>query len=218
MQLRMRIPLTVVALVGVGVGGWLYLRRGPLKRQYGSYRVGSAATFAEAKAEIARLEAGPNPNNQLHELVRKWGTGNQRFDLYLARYVGHRGSSELLRKTFSLEFGWREELLPRWAHYWSWRSPLKPDRQIDSIAGYLDVLASADPPKTITWREVLDLQAVFQLTRQPNLAQRLSPTNWPQRYRRWPRADRAEIPHIARPAKPFADWRGPVPKTVVDDD
>ena len=62
----------------------------------------------------------------------------------------------------------------------------------------------------ITWREVLDLQAIFQLTGQPRLALRLSPANWRQRLRTWQQDRPRPLPHVARPAAPFADWQGPM--------
>jgi len=202
--------MTLLVLAAIGLGTWGYLVRNRLACQWATYRVGAADSFEEARTEIHRLETGPDRDTRLRELVRKWGTGNQQFDLYLARYVGSPDSSESLRKTFSLEFGWREQLLPRWAHYWRWRAAQEPDREIASILAHLDLLAAADSSKTITWREVLDLQAVFQLTGQPQLAKRLSPENWPDRYRSW-KASCGEIPHVPRSAKPFTDWQGPEP-------
>ena len=208
----LRILTTLLVLAVVGLGTWGYLFRNQLAHQWATYRVGAADSFEEARTEINRLENGPDRDARLRELVRKWGTGNQQFDLYLARYVGNPDSSESLRKTFSLEFGWREELLPRWAHYWSWRAAREPDREITSILAYLDLLTAADSSKTITWREVLDLQAVFQLTGQPRLAKRLSPDNWRDRYRNWLASCPGEIPHVPRSAKPFADWQRSEPR------
>lgn len=208
----LRILAVLLVLAVVGLGTWGYLSRNQLACQWASYRVGAAGSFEEARTVITRLEDGPDREARLRELVRKWGTGNHQFDLHLARYVGSPESSESLRKTFSLEFGWREDLLPRWAHYWSWRAAQEPDREIDSILAYLDLLIAAESPQTITWREVLDLQAIFQLTGQPRLAKRLSPDNWRDRYRSW-LADRpAQLPHVPRPAKPFADWQGSEPR------
>jgi len=208
----LRILVSLLLLAGIGLGTWCYFARHRMASQWVSYRVGAAGGFNEARAEIARLEGGPGRDAALRELARSWGAGNPQFDLHLARYVGSPDSSESLRKTFSLEFGWREELLPRWAHYWSWRAAQEPDREIASILAYLDLLLSAESPKPIAWREVLDVQAVFQLTGQPRLAKRLGPANWQDRYRRWLANRPDQLPHVPRPAKPFADWQGPAPK------
>lgn len=201
----LRILVMLVLLTGIGLGAWCYRNRNRLACQWASYRVGAARSFHGARAEIAWFETGPDRQTRLRHLVGKWGTGNRRFDLYLARYVTGRDSSELLRKTFSLELGWREELLPRWAHYWRWQAPREPDQEIASILDYLHVLISADPPKPVTWREVLQLQAIFQLSGQPELAKRLSPVNWPDRYRRWLQRSQGRLPHVPRPAKPLPE-------------
>jgi len=212
MRLWLRLLLLLFVLVGAGAGAWCYLNWQRLVRQSACYRVGVAPSFKEAQAEIAWFETGRDREAKLRELLRKWGTGNRQFDLYLAQHVGHAKSTEALREAFSLELAWREELVPRWAHYWSWRAPLEPDEQIASIIEYLDDLAAAETPKKITWREVLDLQAVFHLTGYRRLAHRLTPENWHERYRRWSETRPAKLPHITRPAKPFPDWQGPLPK------
>lgn len=216
MRPRLRVFMLLAVLAGVAglaaiaIGGWWYLNREQLARQWACYRVGAAGSFEQARAELAWFEHGPDRDARLGELVRKWGTGNQRFDLYLARYVDHPASSQALRETFSEELGRRRELLPRWAHYWSYRTPLEPDREVASIIAYFDTLASAERPlEPITWREVLNLQAVLQWSGQGRLARGLSPTNWRRRYRRWQETSPSQLPPIARPAKPFPDWRGP---------
>lgn len=207
MRLWLRLLITLFVVAGICVGTWCYLNGGRLACQWASYRVGAAHTFDEAQAAITWFESGPDHKAKLRELVRKWGTGNQRFDLYLARHVRHADSTEPLREAFSLEFGWHEERLPRWAHYWSWQTPQEPDREIASILDYLDLLVTADTSKTITWREVLDLQAIFYLTGEPRLAKRLDPENWRDRYRRWREDDRGQLPHVPRPSHPFPDWQ-----------
>jgi hypothetical protein len=117
-----------------------------------------------------------------------------------------------MRKTFSLELSWREDLLPRWAYFWSWKAGPKPGERVVLILEYLDVLLSAEPPRVLTWREVLDLQAVFQLTGQPHLAVRLKTDNWQTRYRRWRELRDSQLPDLPRPEGPFPDWEGPVPR------
>jgi len=205
MRLWLRLLITLVLLAAVGVGAWFFLHRRDLTNQLASHRVGAARTFEEAQVEIAWFESGPDHKTRLRELVDGWGTGNQQFDLYLARHVGSPDSSEALRKTFSLGFGWHEERLPRWAHYWTWRTPEEPDREIASILGYLDLLHAADASKTITWREVLDLQAIFYLGGEPQLAKRLNPENWRPRYGDWRERSAGQFPHVVRPGLPFPD-------------
>ena len=199
----MLVGLTLLA--SLAIGAWWYVNRRELSRQWACYRVGAAESFSQAQHEIAWFETGPDRRDRLRDLTRKWGTGNRQFDLYLARHVDDLASSELLRETFSRELGRRKELLPRWARYWSHRAKLEPDRQIASTLSYLDTLVLARVTRTIPWREVLDLQAVFQLTGHGHLAADLSPENWQQQYRRWQQTRPARLSHTERPGKPFAD-------------
>ena len=212
MSLRWRLLTSLVAIVALIAGVSVYLQRETLQRQWRSFRAGAAESYAAAQEELAWFEQGPDAPERLGELVGHWGTGNAKFDAYLARYLSEGRSSETLRQTFSLELAWREVLLPRWAHYWCYRAPLEPDEQIAAAVDYSAMLASAIPPRTLTWREVLNLQAVFQLTGQPRLALRLSPENWRERLGRWQQSRPQRLPHVARPAVPFADWRGPLPE------
>lgn len=215
MRLWLRMLTSMVAIAGVGLGVWGYFNRARFACRWASYRVGAAGSFAEARAEIAWFESAPNPKQKLRELVRRWGTGDPRFDLYVARYVGGPESPEAMRQAFSLEFGWHEERLPRWAQYWSWRAPQEPSREIASIVAYLDVLQTARPSKTITWREVLDLQAIFCLTGEPHLAKRLGPKNWRDRYRQWRARHPGQLSPFQRPETPFEDWQGPIVQPVA---
>ncbi len=212
MPFRSRLLIVFLLLTCLGVGTWCYLEREELACLRASHRVAAARTFEEARAEIAWFETGPDPKTRLRHLVCRWGSGNPQFDLYLARYVHHPHSSEPLRKAFSLQFGWHEERLPRWAQYWSWQTSAEPDDQIASILSYLDLLAEAGPSRTITWREVLDLQAVFCLLGEPRLAHRLDPENWQTRYRPWRQLHRGDLPHVPRPERPFLEWHGPPPQ------
>lgn len=212
MRLWFRLTVTAVALAGAVAAAWAYMNRHALTRQWMCYRVGAAESFEEAQRSLRWFEQGPDRPLRLRELVGRWGTGTQRFDFYLARHVGSPESSEALRERFSLEFGWREELLERWAHYWAWQSREEPDEQIASILEYLDTLASVEPPKSITWREVLDLQAIFQLTGNAEPAERLKPANWHQRFAQWNAHRPAGLPHVARPETPLPGWEGPIPE------
>jgi len=211
MRLWLRLSITFVALAAIGAGLGAYLYRRQLALEWARYRVGAAATLDAAKKEIAWFESGPDRRRKLRQLVDKWATGNQRFDVHLAQYLADPQCPEELRAAFSRGFGWHEERLPRWAHYWTWRADPEPDREIAAILAYLDLLARADPSKTIAWREVLDLQAIFCLAGEPDLARRLDPTNWRDRYRDWRKRHPGGLPHVDRPAQPFPDWQGPAP-------
>ena len=209
MRLKLRIWMLAPLLVALAVGAWVYVSRGQLTRQWQCHRVAAAESFEQARQEIAWFDRGSDRRERLGELVRKWGTGSPRFDFYLGRYLGQPACSDLLREAFSKELGRRPELLPRWAHYWSHSARETPDERIDSIVRHLDILLAAARPKEIPWREVLNLQAVFQLAGCPNRAQGLSPDNWHPTYRTWLEARPAELPHVPRPASPFADWQEP---------
>ncbi len=198
MRTSLRTSVAVALTAGIVLGAWGYASRKQLARQLACYRVGAAESFELAQAEIAWFESSPDRKVRLEELVRKWGTGNRQFDLYLARHLGNAACTDSLRESFCAEMDRREELPARWAHYWTYRTPLEPDQQIVSILKYLDTLSTADGSKTITWREVLDLRAVFQLTgHRP--ARGISPTNWREYYRVWQETRPAELPHVARP-------------------
>ncbi|HUT09271.1 MAG TPA: hypothetical protein VMY42_02145 [Thermoguttaceae bacterium] len=200
MRCWLRFLIVPVISAGILVGAWWYANRQRLTRQWDCYRVGAAESFDQAQGEITRCETAPDGQARIAELVHKWATGNRRFDLYLARYVHQPQCSSALRAAFSRELGRREGLLSRWAHYWSWQASLEPDEQIASIVAYLDGL---DSSRTITWREVLDLQAVFELTGRGQLAARLSPANWHTRFRRFEQAHPGRLPHVTRPDGPF---------------
>ncbi|OHB69875.1 MAG: hypothetical protein A2V70_02305 [Planctomycetes bacterium RBG_13_63_9] len=206
MRCWLRILLVLTLISGVGVAAWWYSRRGVLSRQWHCYRVASAESFKDAQREIAWFESGPDRPARLTELARKWGTGNRPFDLFLAQHLRDAASSELLRETFSKELGRRDGMLSRWAHYWSYQATSEPDRQIASIRDFFDTLAATEHAQAITWREVLDLQAVFTLAGEPQHAHGLSPENWRQRYRTWQQNRPARFPHLTRPERPFADW------------
>ena len=200
----LRASIAGLLLLGIAVGACCYANRRKLAPQWHCYRVGAAESFQRAREEIAWFETGTDHTARLAELTRKWGTGNRQFDLYLAQHLHHADCSKPLRETFSQELGRREELLPRWAHYWSFRAPQEPDREIASILRSVDVLASEKPPPPITWREVLNLQAVFQLIGAPRHARDLSPTNWHEHYRRWQQTRASGLPRVTRPQQPFA--------------
>jgi hypothetical protein len=212
MRLWLRVFAALAALAAAAVAAVGYVHRQRLTGQWMAYRVGRAANFEEACRALAWFEAGPDREARLRELVTRWATGNVRFDYYLARYVASPESSEAMRKRFSLELAWREGLLPRWAHWWSWRTGEQPDRRAEEILAFVElVLAAQDLSKEISWREILDLQAIFCLTGQPKWAERLTPANWRERYGQWRQA-RADGPlRITKPSRPLPDWEGPLP-------
>lgn len=201
----LRIAVLLLLPVATAAGFWVWHHRQPLAWQWASYRVGAASTFERARTRIAAIEADPDRDAALRQLVRHWGAGNETFDLYLARYVDDPASSEAIRKAFSVELAWRRPLLNRWTHYWRWRSPQEPDREIAALVEYFDVLVAAEADRTITWRDVLDLQALFGLDGRADLARRLSPDNWARRYRSWQASRSGQLPRAARPRGPFPE-------------
>jgi hypothetical protein len=209
MRLAWRILIALALAAAAAVGGWYYAHLEQFERLAAVRRVSAAETFAAARGELAWFEHGTDADERLRTLVEAWGRGDPRFDFFLARYLGDPRSSESLRKAFSRELAWREELLPRWTHYWTWHAKLEPDAQIASICDYLDALAQATPVPAIAWREVLDLQAILVLGGKPALALRLSPANWCDRYLQWRRAGGARPAAVKRPAQPLPGWQGP---------
>jgi hypothetical protein len=208
-----RLPLAVILAgltFGLAAAAWWYLDKTAAQSRLAAFRVGQAASFAEAKREIEAIERQPEHEAALRELVSGWRTGNQAFDYYLAAYVSDRQSSEDLRRLFALELSWRPEVLADWAQYWSWRAKQSPDAEVASIADYLNTLASAEPPRRLTWREVLDLQAALTVTGRDDLAVRIGPDNWSQRAQTW-RQTAPDFTRIHRPAMPLPDWRGAAP-------
>jgi hypothetical protein len=212
MRLWQRIVVAILGVALAVLSGVAYVQRQRLAGQWMAYRVGRAAEFEQAAKLLAWFETGEDCQQRLRDLVTRWGTGNPRFDYYLARYVASPDSSEALRRRFCLELAWREGLLPRWAYFWSWRAGEQVDRRVEEIVGYVELLlASGDQARQITWREVLDLQAIFFLSGQPKWAERLTPDNWRDRYAQW-RASRPDGPIRTRSvSKPFPDWQGPLP-------
>jgi hypothetical protein len=202
MRVCRHILLAILLLAVAGLAVWCYICREPLRRQWTLYRIGAAATSREAEREIVRSETDPDPDAMIGDLVDKWGTGNQQFDVYLATHLDAPSCGDSLRQAFAEEIGRRPELLPRWAHFWIWRSPLPLDEQTASVVTYLDSVAG-DRSRNITWREVLEVQALFELTGRGELARGLSPSDWRDRYRQWQRRRPAELPHHPRPKTPF---------------
>jgi len=210
-KLHLAIAFAGLLAAGAAVGGWLYFQPTSVGAQFAGYQIGAAPTFSLAKREIARFDSARDRQAKDRELVSGWGTGNPRFDFYLAKYLGEPECSDELRRAFSLELAWRPELLPRWAHYWAWRTQQEPADEIASLYDYLAALAPLSPPRSLTWREVLNLQAALAITGKPELARRLTPDNWPGRFRDWI-ASKPDWSRAIRPDGPLPDWQGPPPK------
>jgi len=204
----LRALLLLVVVAGLLAGVWVFVNWRIVVWQWSSYQVGAAASFEEARKQFAQFEQGEHAPERLRVLVAKWGTGNRQFDRYLAQYATDGGSSTALRRAFSRELGRRPELLPRWEHFWRWQASLEPERQIASILEYLDPKAFADQPgagASITWRELLDLQAIFAISGDHDRAARVRPDTWREHYRVWSETRRTAIGHVSRPASPLPD-------------
>lgn len=193
--------LLAVLTVGglVFVGWWLYTKQDAVARFWACYRVSSTTNYPQAKSEFTWFEAGPDREARLHDLVSLWGAGNETFDRNLVMYLQDPDCDDSLREAFSLELAWRPELLPRWAHCWCHVGRLEPDENFDSIVRYIDTLAMAKVPREITWRDVLDLQAAFELAGCPQLALRLTPENYLNRHTEWEQIGRPRAAHLTRP-------------------
>jgi len=205
--MRLRTPLlpTFLLLTSIAIGLWVYGNWTQLASQWACYRVGTAQSFAEAQSRIGPFEKGSDRDAKMAQLVGKWGTGNRQFDLHLAKHLFGATATDGLRESFSRQLGRSADLRQRWAHYWSHQAPLPPDEQVQSIVSYLDTLATVDPPQAITWREVLDLRALFELTESRRPAPNLSPTNWHEYYRVWRETRPDALPPIPRPKMPLPE-------------
>ena len=214
---RRRAPLWMIvfgaAVLAVVAWGWVSRQR--LATQWACYRVGASETFEQAEASLGWFEQGDDPTPRLDALAEKWGSGNARFDLFLAQYLYHPHCGDALRARLAARIGREPRLLGHWAHYWSWRAAMPPAEQIDSVLRYHDALAVTEPPGNITWREVLDLPAVVSLWGRAPLAAAISPEGWLDAYRRLRRDLPARRPAPPRPEAPLPDWKGPLPPGVA---
>lgn len=179
-----RLSIVAIVVVLAATAAWAYRRREQWSIQAVCYRVSEAATYDAARQELAWFEREPDRDAKVRELMAGYGAGNARFDEYLARYLHDPQCSDRLREAFSLELGWRPQLVQRFVAAWQSRKPNTAE-EIASIRSYLEALHQAEPRREITWREVLDVQAAFYLTGQDELAHRLTPDNWRGRYERW---------------------------------
>ncbi len=182
-----------LAVLGIVALGAIYIRRETLRRQWACYQVTSAASYAAFGQQMAQFQTERPDADSLRLLVQRWHTGNEAFDEHLARYLFDPACGDTLRETFSRELSWRSELPAAWAEQWR---QLKPDveQQTATLRRYLEALHAAQPPREITWRDVLDFQAALELAGQGALAHRLTPENWRSRYERWEAMQRTSPP------------------------
>lgn len=190
--------LVFVGLITAG-GFWAYGNQELLDCQLRCFHIGRAESYAEAQRQIAWFETQFDCDAKLQVLVSRWGEGNPQFDEYLARYVVDPASSDALRQAFSLQFARRPEQLPRWAHFWRYKASLPPDEAVESVLGYFETVATAEPARWITWRDVLDLQAILTLADCGELGQRLTPENYRGRCQKWIEAGRPKPAKLERP-------------------
>jgi hypothetical protein len=167
---------------------WAYFQRDEFRLQWECYQVTSAASYEQFQQRITQFERESSDYHHLRVLVNRWHTGNEQFDDFLARYLFDGQCSEELREVFSRELIWREELLPAWGKHWQTQKP-NWEESIGSIRRYLQTLKNAQPPRSITWRDVLDFQAALQLQGHGELARRVTPDNWRERFLLWQEAD-----------------------------
>lgn len=205
----------VIFLTGAicgAAGGFVVEHRHELGEQWALYQLIRADDVTVARAQLAWFDTEPRRQAKLSLLVSRWGTAGPRFDEHVARFVSRTGASEELRRTFAEELRRRPELLPRWAGYWAWKSRLGPDDETESVVRYLTTLTQATPPRSITWREVLDTQATLTLLGSPDLAAQVTADDWLGAFRGWEAVGAAGTrTPLARPNAPFSDWHGPVP-------
>ena len=179
-----RLWILVAVVLLATVAGWAFRQRQRWSLQMACYRMGAAVSYKAARSELPWFEREPDRDAKLRELMASFGTGNRQFDEYLMRYLHDPQCTDALRAAFSLELGWRPQVVQRWAAAWRDRKPNAAE-EIASIRQYLDALHQAQPPRVLTWREVLDVQAAMHLTGQGELAHRLTPDNWRGSYERW---------------------------------
>ena len=179
-----RFLLTALTLVVAAAALAVWLQRDALALQWACYKVTSAADYSAFRQSIASFEQPPYDYQRMRTLLSRWHTGNERFDEFLARYLFDTPCSEELREVFSRELSWRDGLLDAWAAHWSEQKGDTAE-QIASIRRYLEALEAADPPHSLTWRDLLDIQGAFAYSGHARLAHRLTPDNWRPRYERW---------------------------------
>jgi hypothetical protein len=198
------VATALVVLIGLA-----WQERLLLWNQYRSYRVGAAASYRQAQGLIDRM----HDDAAMPVLVSKWGTGNARFDVYLARYLNETHCPDTLREEFAQHIGRSPELASRWAHLWRFRALDSPAGEYRQLANYLRILCESDERLPITWRDVLDAQALFIDSDQRVLARGLDPAHLKARFRQWQAAVGSQPGFwlVSRPGRPFADWPDGLP-------
>jgi hypothetical protein len=202
-----RAAVAILLVAGLLLGVWVYQNRDRFTSQWASYQVGAAERYPEARQRLVALQQSDDDRDvRLREVAAKWGTGNRRFDLHLARFITDPASNPQLRELFSRHLSHRPELLARWGHFWAHQASLPPDEQISQIVTYLDQIAYAEDAivdQPLSWREVLDLQAVFTLTGARDRAIGLTPENWRDHFRVWQETAPVQHPTVQRPSDPL---------------
>lgn len=185
MRYAVRVGLAVFLILGAGAGGWWYANRHAIDRRRAVLRVAQAPSLALAQPQLLWFETPPDVDEKLAALVNHWGTGDARFDDLLVQHLGDPACGDALRKRFAEELAWRPAARPLWAQAWRQRTRQPPDQEIAAILDFLEALAAADAPPRLSWRQVLDVQAVFELEGRGELAAWLTPENCLPRYRAW---------------------------------
>lgn len=180
--------------------------------QLGAYRVGNAADEAAAQRELRLLEAQGDSATARAELCASWGTGNPRFDYYLARYLFTPDCSDALRERFTQELARRPELLPRFAHFWRWRAGAIAADEAAAQWEFFELRRTERPGTRLTWREVLDLTALLELCGQGKSARRLKPDDWESRLAGLHVAADAWRALAEQPAGPLPGWSHATPR------
>ncbi len=198
---RLLYACALIAAVAAGVGAWH--EREHLARQYQCYRVGAAATYPQAQALMLRFDTP----QAVRSLVDKWGRGNPKFDVYLVRFAHEPSCPDAVRAALSRQVASSEPLAKRWAHLWRFRCEDPPQREYRQLAEYLTALLNSDEALPVTWRDVLDLQALFSDTGHWMLARGLTPQNWRQRFVEWQRlvGGQPALWTLNRPGRPLPD-------------
>ena len=178
-----RLALLILTILIAGAALWLFARRDSLRLQWECFQVTSAGSYDQFKQQIDQFEQSGD-GRRLRALADRWHTGNETFDDHLARYLYDPQCSDEIREAFSRQLSWRDGLFTVWAEHWRQQKP-DVQEQMASLRRYLETLGAEQPPRDITWRDVLDFQAVLELSGHGELAHRLTPDNWRLRYHRW---------------------------------
>lgn len=198
--------LFLVVLVGV----WMsYQHWEDARWRWTAYQLAESPSYAATKSYFRQAQQA----DQLWSLVGQFGRGQPQFDFYLLHFAADPQCNDRFRKTLAFELGWRTDALQRWSHFHRWSSQQIPHEVYLELSNYLAAIAASDSERSITWRDVLDMQAMLAATGHADLAHQLTPENWLARYRTWVArgGNNRHFWNVSRPAAPFHDWLGSVP-------